>query len=427
MNVNGVLLLYHHHLKANAPTISEHVRSFSQHSRFRVWNVNTALGFPTRLERLRFSVILLHYSIFGLPIILNEKFLEYIRSSRRSYKIAFLQDEHRYWPERSAFLNSYGIDCVYTLLEPQHFQETYLKHTGASKMVYNLPGYVSEEMLEMARRHSRPDTKRRIDIGYRGRKLPYYMGRGSQEKHLIGVEFKRRASNLGLRIDIETDEKRRIYGQAWPQFLGDCKAVLGVEAGVSVFDIDDAVRPQYQKICKGHPDISFPDCSFEKFHDAVLVPYEDRIYYRTISPRHFEAAAFRNCQILFEGKYSGILKPMVHYIPLKKNFSNFDDVIRMFHDSNLRKELTENAYRDLIASGEYSYQRFIRGFDKELESRELSHEISDLEAQKVTRLIKRGRLERYAWVVLAIARQTEFPGRSLLNPFLKPLFRRLRI
>lgn len=424
MDVNGILLVYHHHLKVNAPTISEHVRAFSQHSKFRVWNVNVALGFPKQLERLRFSIILLHYSLFGLPILLSEKWLQYIESSRKSYKIAFLQDEYRYWPERSEFLNSCGINCIYTLLEPQHFQETYLRKTTASKVLYNLPGYVSEEMLGMARRYAKPDAKRTIDIGYRGRRLPYYMGRGSQEKHFIGIEFKRRASKLGLSIDIQTDEEQRLYGQAWWRFLGDCKAVLAVEAGVSVFDIDDVVRPQYQRICKGHPDTSYPECSFEEFYEAVLAPHEDRIYYRTISPRHFESAAFCNCQMLFEGKYSGILKPMIHYIPLRKDFSNFDEVMRMFHNSDLRKELTKNAYRDLISSGEYSYERFIRGFDRELESANLSSEISDLEAQEVTRLIKRGQLERYAWVLLAIARQTEFPGRSLLRPLFKPLLKR---
>ena len=31
---------------------------------------------------------------------------------------------------------------------------------------------------------------------------------------------------------------------------------------------------------------------------------------------------------------------MVHYIPLKKDFSNFDEVIERFRDKDVRKELT---------------------------------------------------------------------------------------
>lgn len=425
--INGILLIYHHHLKANAPTIKEHVNAFEQHSRFKVWNVNTALGFPPELKDLRFSVILLHYSLFGLPIILDDKFLRFIKENRDSYKIAFLQDEYRYWPERSEFINFYEIDCIYTLLEPEYFDITYGEKTRVPKIVYNLPGYVSRGLLFSAKMYKKPDSMRTIDVGYRGRRLPYYLGRESQEKHLIGEEFKKRAAPIGLRVDIETEETKRIYGKAWPMFLANCKAVLGVEAGVSVFDIDNVVRPQYAEMCEGHPDVSFPKCSFEEVYEAILAPHEGKIYYRTISPRHFEAAAFHICQILFEGKYSGILQPMVHYIPLKKDFSNFERVIHSFRDSELRKELTENAYRDLIASGKYSYQHFIETFDEELLALGLSPEISHSDAEKITQLINRHKLRRYLSIGWTVVRHTEFPGRDLMKPILKPILKRLRL
>jgi hypothetical protein len=425
--INGILLIYHHHLKANAPTIKEHVHAFEQHSRFKIWKVNTQLGFPPELKDLRFSVILLHYSLFGLPIIMNDHFLRFIKASESSYKIAFLQDEYRYWPERSEFINSYGIDCVYTLLEPEYFDITYRKRTHVPKIVYNLPGYVSQDLLFSAKKYSKPDSSRTIDVGYRGRRLPYYLGRGSLEKHLIGVEFKKRAVPTGLRVDIETDEIKRIYGKAWPNFLANCKAVLGVEAGVSVFDIDDVVRPQYAKMCKGHPDVSFPDCSFEELYDAILAPHEGKIYYRTISPRHFEAAAFGVCQILFEGKYSGILQPMVHYIPLKKDFSNFDEVLSHFNDAGLRKELTENAYRDLRASGKYSYQHFIENFDEELLALGLSAETSYSDAANIRQSLYKYKLRRYLNIAWTAVRYTEYPGRNLIKPIVKPILKRLNI
>ena len=56
-------------------------------------------------------------------------------------------------------------------------------------------------------------------------------------------------------------------------------------------------------------------------YERLLAQYDGKgVYYLTMSPRVFEAAAVRSCQILFEGRYSGILEPMVHYIPLKKDF-----------------------------------------------------------------------------------------------------------
>ena len=421
VKLNCILQLYYHPPSKNAPTIREHVNAFARHSCFRVWNVNTAFGFPPALNNVRFSVILLHYSLFGLPIGLNWRFLRFIEENDDCYKIVFLQDEYRCWPERSEFINSNGIDCVYTLLEPPYFRDTYWKHTRVSKLIYNLPGYVSKDLLGMAQNFTKPDSERTVDVGYRGRKLPYYMGRGSQEKHLIGVEFKNRAMEVGLRVDIETEEAKRIYGDSWFKFLANCKSVLGVEAGVSVFDIDNVVRPQYAKLVKGHPDLSFPDCPFEEVYEAILAPYEEKIFYRTISPRHFEAAAFRVCQILFEGKYSGVLKPMVHYIPLKKDFSNFGNVVDMFRNASLRQTLTENAYQDLIASGRYSYEGFVQGFDGELLSRGLSSALSRTEAEMMDHLMDKGKFRRFLLTLLAIAREKRFPGRDALKPVLKPL------
>ena len=92
---------------------------------------------------------------------------------------------------------------------------------------------------------------------------------------------------------------------------------------------------------------------------TTLERWDGVVDLRTISPRHFEAAAFRVCQVLFEGHYAGAMEPMRHYIPLRKDFSNFDDVVAALRDDALRRELTDNAHRDLIASGAYDYAPFV--------------------------------------------------------------------
>lgn len=188
------------------------------------------------------------------------------------------------------------------------------------------------------------------------------MGKGAREKTVIGKRFQVRAADLGLFLDIDAREEKRIYGDDWLKFLGNCRAVLGVEAGVSIFDLDNEMMPQYEKIVAERPDITF-----EEISELLLDRYEEKgVYYRTVSPRVFEAASVRTCQILFEGRYSGIILPNVHYIPLKKDLSNFDEVIRQFRDPGVRQLLTDNAYRDLIESGAYSYQAFIKEFDQDL-------------------------------------------------------------
>jgi hypothetical protein len=60
------------------------------------------------------------------------------------------------------------------------------------------------------------------------------------------------------------------------------------------------------------------------------------------------------------------MQPGRHYIELRKDFTNFDAVLERFRDPQVRRELTDNAYAELIASGAYDYERFIAGFDEVL-------------------------------------------------------------
>jgi hypothetical protein len=351
---------------------------------------------------------------------LNDYFLSFLDEAR-SYKVAFFQDEHHYCQNRFAFLDRYGIDCVYTLLEPEYWPRVYGKYTNVPKLVYGIPGYVSEDLVRLAAQITKPDEEREIDIGYRGRTLLPYMGRGSQEKALIGTGFLERARDSGLKLDIAVDEDSRIYGDSWPEHLANCRAVLGTEAGVSIFDTDDVVRKEYERLVAEEPTLTFDELS-----QRLLGAWEGNIYYRTVSPRHFEAAALRICQILFEGKYSGILEPLVHYIPLKKDFSNVNEVLDRFRDRELRRTLTENAYRDLIASERYSYARFVESFDGELVAAGLQPEVDEALADRVTAALARDetRLRRIARLDAFIHRP--FPGRRGFSFVLHPVIKRVR-
>jgi hypothetical protein len=419
MFVNGILLIYRHPLSPAANTILEHIGAFKQYSRFKFWSLNTELGFPQALSNLRFQGILLHYSLFDFKYALNNAFLNFLEQNGSSYKIAFFQDEHRFCKQRYDFLNQFKIDCVYTLIEPSFWKDTYLKYTKVKKIIHTLPGYVSDALIERAAGNVVPSERRGIDIGYRGRRLEFYMGKGSQEKYEIGVVFKEKAVELDLKLDIETEERKRLYGKAWYQFIGQCKAVLGVEAGVSIFDVEDIVYQKYRQLIAANPKITFNEMS-----KKLLNQWEDRIPYRTISPRHFEAAAFRTCQILFEGNYSGILHPMIHYIPLKKDFSNFKDVIDMFRDQKLRSELADNAYQDLITSGHYSYRKFVSDcFDKMLIESGLLADISDEDVDSVTSFLMKDILKRKVYANFRSLLYRPFPGRRFITPLVRLMLR----
>jgi hypothetical protein len=319
---------------------------------------------------------------------LDKDFYSFLSNSKNSWKIAFFQDEYYRCEERFKFINDFGINCIYTLLEPQYFKDFYLKYTKVDTIVYNIPSYVSDDLIKLGKQITKSELEKKIDIGYRGRKIPwFYTGKGAQEKTEIAIYFSDYSQTLDLKIDISTEENKRIYGNAWYEFLAECRAVLGVEAGVSIMDIHGLVRKECEKLIEVNPQMTF-----EEVHDKLLYQWENNIPYRTIGPRHFEAAALKTCQILFEGNYSGILLPMVHYIPLKKDFSNFDSVISMFRNPEIRSQLVDNAYNDLIISGKYTYKQFVVEFDNKLIDYGLKPYISPGKIIQVNKLINGGNL-----------------------------------
>ena len=367
----GVLLLYHRppSFLFDARTINDHIDAFSRFSDFSVWSLNTDLGFPKRLAELCFDAIVIHYTVFASgphPYLLDEGLLDYIDRSN-AHKLAFFQDEHQYCRRRFAFCDERGLDCVYTCFEPEDFDQTYGRYTRVPKLVSHAPAYVSPDMVEAADRLRVPDAERGTDIGYRARPMPPYVGRGGLEKVEIGSRFAEAAEGSGLALDIATGEEDRLYGEDWYRFVAGCRGILGTESGVSCSDLEDEVREEYERlVADGH------EPTIEELERGALRRWDWKVPLRTTSSRHFEAAALGVCQVMYEGRYSGALRPMEHYIPLKKDFSNFDEALERFRDPDVRAELTRNARRDLIDSGEHGYERFIAGFDANLRQAGLS-------------------------------------------------------
>ena len=146
-----------------------------------------------------------------------------------------------------------------------------------------------------------------------------------------------------------------LLGDDWFRFLASCKYTLGCEGGASMLDWDGSIRERTDRYQAEHPDAGFDEV------EAACFPGQDgTLDYFAIGPRHIEACATRTCQVLVEGDYQGILRPWEHYIPVKRDFSNLDEVLELIRRDELREEITENAYRDVIASERYTYRSFVR-------------------------------------------------------------------
>jgi hypothetical protein len=211
----------------------------------------------------------------------------------------------------------------------------------------------------------KPLFERKIDVGYRGRDYPAWHGRAGREKIEIGKRFRRDARWMGVRCDIRWGERHRLYGRAWRLFLQNCRATLAVESGASVFDFEGRIGPRSETFEK----LLGKAANYELVRKRFFPGMEDQIDLSQISPRVFEAAALRTLLIMYEGQYSGVLTPWVHYLPLKKDHSNMVEVVAALRDDFRVGEIIANCFADIAMNERWSYTTFAEFVDNHLTSR----------------------------------------------------------
>lgn len=356
----NILLLCNRPVKnADASTVTDHLDAFLNFSGHRVTQLSFIRHLPNLLKLERFDAIVIHYTIaigYYIDHYIDRQTKEKIRDFK-GMKILFIQDEYRSVNAVHETLKFMGVDVLFTCLPEDEIHKVYPDETlpGVVK-VNTLTGYVPKKLVNLS---VPPISDRPIDVGYRTRKPPFWLGELGYEKWQIADRFCEHAAGTELRLDISYDEARRIYGRRWVEFVSHCKTMLGVESGASVFDFTGGLQKQVDAYVAKHPKATFHEVQ-EKF----LHPYEGLIRLNQISPRCFEAAALRTVMVLFEGEYSGVLKPWAHYIPLKKDFSNFEEVLAAIRDERRLQEIADRAYGEVAKNPAYSYEAFIAQFDR---------------------------------------------------------------
>ncbi len=347
-----------------AATVTEYLDALHTYSAHRVHEISMLHHFPSKIDLNRFDVVITHYSLSIGPLLnhyLGEVLVDKLKRYR-GLKVAFLQDEYReiqtYWKH----INELGIELLFSCVPDDEISKVYpLEKVPRLRVVNVLTGYVPKQLLK---KPVLPIAQRHIDVGYRTRRMPYWLGRLAHEKWFIADEFQRRAKDAGLKLDLSTREGERLYGNAWTNFVASCRAVIGVESGASIIDFDGKLEHRVEEYVAKHPQATFEEIS-EKF----LSPYEGSLRLHQISPRCFEAAALKTPMVLFEGAYSGVLDPERHFIVLKKDFSNFDDVLLKLHDHDYLQSMADRTYDEVALDTKWSYQSFIQKVDAAMEDR----------------------------------------------------------
>ena len=157
-------------------------------------------------------------------------------------------------------------------------------------------------------------------------------------------------------MDISTDHASILIGDDWLDFLLRCRAVLGTESGASLMDIDGSLRPRVDAYMTANP-----GATFEEVERACFEGVDGNLDLRVLSPRHLEACATRTCQVLIRGEYSGVLEADRHYLALEPDYRNLDDVVSLLRSPDHCRQVAEQAYEDVVASGKWSYREFVRG------------------------------------------------------------------
>lgn len=346
-------------------TIREHLQSFSAFSQSQVFYSHATHDVLCVIDLSSFDVIVIHYSVrLSLDWHLSQSFADALRGYG-GYKILFIQDEYDTTETARKWIASLGIQVVFTCVPEQYVDLVY----PASRFPYlerlqTLTGYVP---FTLADHKPKAISERKNVIGYRGKPLPYYYGDLCREKETIAQRMKQICEERGVPMDIEYTYEKRIYGNQWYAFIEDCKATLGTESGSNVFDDFGRIKMNVELALSRNPSITY-----NEIHAKYIGAEEGKIKMNQISPRIFEAIIYRTALVLFEGTYSGVVEPEKHFIPLKKDYSNVDEVLAKLQDDQYLEALADRAYRDVVESGKYSYQKFISDFDKFLSTRLVS-------------------------------------------------------
>ncbi len=357
----NILVIYVMNKYPMRATLWDQLYCFRHYSNHRCFYLNLSVRrVPGYFKWIKFDLI-----VFGTVFLANrvvaewfEPVLEKARPLKTSsaVKVALPQDEYTHTNVLADFFEEFDIDTVFSISPESEWPRLY-DHARFPKIkLFNvLTGYLNDATIERINRLAREGAQTRdIDIGYRTWRAGAWLGSHGLLRQQIADLFEERSIKRDLRTDISTRSEDTLLGDDWYKFLLRCKYTISVQGGSSVLDPDGAIRERVEAYERLHP-----EADFAEIERACFPGQDGALQYVQLSPRHLECCATRTCQVLVEGDYNGILQPGRHYIELKRDFSNVEDVLAEMQRDDRRAEMTERAYREIVESGKYTYQSFV--------------------------------------------------------------------
>ncbi len=341
-------------------TIRDHLSSFRKYARSRCFYLNLgARRVPRWLRRVPFDAVIFHHTLTGQrmqpPVLAWQLRKAEALRELAPLRIALIQDECVYTDAMSDLIEDFAVDHVFSVAPASEWRKIYsgVDHERVH-FHQQIPGYLDPATVARIDEIVAKTPERPIDIGYRAWAGLLSLGRHGLLRRQLAEAFAAEAPKRGLSTDISTDLGDVHHGERWFHFLASCKYTIGAEGGATVLDRTGEFKRRTDAYLTEHPGASYEEV------EAACFPGEDgKLALFAISPRHMEACATRTCQVLVEGDYSGVLRAGEHYIELRRDLSNLDEVMELIARDTERERITEAAYRDVVASGRHTYKRMV--------------------------------------------------------------------
>ena len=336
----------------------DHLNSFRKYiPNSKCYYVNLGLGgFPFYLKKIDFELIIFDWLFLGTRMA-RDNFLKMLKKisflkTKKAVKICLPQDEFTSMDILVDFINIFKIKYVFSVSPSTEWDIIY-RGVNFNEVIFyqKLTGYLDEGLIN---KWSNKKTIKSIDIGYRTISSVYW-GRFNLIKSQIASLFLDKTKSLNMKCDIKVGKENFYSGDKWYDFLSKCRYTLGVEGGSRILDWDGKLFKTVNDLSKNKNSTDIT-C----YQDVLSNYKEGEINVIAISPRHLEACLTKTVQILVEGKYNGILRPNIHYIELKKDFSNIDNILSTINDESRRIQIADNAFRDIALSGKYTYKNMVQ-------------------------------------------------------------------
>lgn len=331
------------------------------------------------------TVIMLHSCMGDTLSYVNR--IKPILQKRRGKLLSFIGNEYNSpycrLKDKRDFLKDVQVDTVASQLTLD--TATWLYHNVAS-MVISMPHAL--HTASFSPQKSFP--KRPYWMGSRSFAYPISIGDLDRNRMLQSYPL----WNIPSRLK-NFSTTQRLNRKEWAHFLNDCRSTLSTEAGTPFIERDDetvmkihaylmekgyekkipmrqflqsvmhhlpyGVRQLIKNIASFlgfHVDMNHEvgDALFEEIYDLFFKDIKNTRSGKCISSRHFDAIGTKTLNIMFEGQFNGILEPKKHYLTLKKDFSNIDEITYQLDHEDFCRNITERTYDHITSHHTYDHR-----------------------------------------------------------------------